>query len=597
MKKRPNKLSELLKKKGAPASDQVDFISESAALIADLSKSFDKIEPAKNSFLNNLIAPELATSNVISDLTRSDDKQSGNFSEVLQQEVTSEVLKNIKLTTQKDSDEPEFQFRSCDNSTEILRINSGKPTEEKEENLLETYGNYTEILRINSGKPTEEKEENLLETYGNYTDKPTEQDTDILRKTYGNTIQDNQDINQPIGRKTYGNYTDSPTENLRKNDFIYPQNFADIRQLVGFQKMTFYWIASHAKKHGSYDNYGNRVTPPIYGRELAQILNKSYKSTKDIFYELEKKNYLQKLPSKPGPGGFTQFSIFKLLYQDWLHLETVESFEFVTKENIRKTYGNSTDSPTEDLRKFYGIEDANKKTLKPTNIRTTYGNSTDKPTENSTDTDPSMYVCNNLNNTIHTEDRDPKEKVILEDEWTELYDVDFSQLLPWNIKSTIVATFKKNKWSLTRLQFEEFIERFVRYFTEDEFKKRRENINNPYSFFLSSIKAISKGEPDPICDIKTQFELAQQIALENKMKELEANRKKIQVYEAQVEQYQNSEFEAWLSGLSNEAKEQIVSPQPLVKIGSVAHDQMLKAHFREVIWPNLKKEILGQVSI
>jgi hypothetical protein len=204
----------------------------------------------------------------------------------------------------------------------------------------------------------------------------------------------------------------------------------------------------------------------------------------------------------------------------------------------------------------------------------------------------SMYVGINKN-TIHTyEDQTGSNPTPELDPWLELRDVDFSLTEQFGIRLSVIDTFKKNKWVITRDQLEEYLDRFVRYFTENEFEKRREPIKSPYSFFLSSIKAISKGEPDPICDVKTQFEIAQQRALQNKFKEMELRRREIEAMEKQLDEYRESEFEHWAMGLSEEEKVQFVPPNKMAELGSSRHQLLLKDCFNQNIWPEIKQTIL-----
>ncbi len=205
-------------------------------------------------------------------------------------------------------------------------------------------------------------------------------------------------------------------------------------------------------------------------------------------------------------------------------------------------------------------------------------------------TAPSMYVGIN-NNTIHTELTAPIPP--LPDEWAKLREIDFSALFQWNIKESVVDTFKKNKWLVSREQLEDFIERFIRYFTEPEFESRRASIRSPYSLFLNSVKAISMGEPDPICDVKTQFEIQRDIALKNKQKQLEDNRHQFEAFEKSMEQYRDSEFMIWVSKMNPEEQVRLVSPQPMAQVGSLAYRQLLKVYYTEQIWPEFKQTILN----
>ncbi len=206
----------------------------------------------------------------------------------------------------------------------------------------------------------------------------------------------------------------------------------------------------------------------------------------------------------------------------------------------------------------------------------------------------SMYVSNNKY-TIHTENK-PLPSVEV-DIWSELREVDLSLLTQWNIRPTIIETFKKNNWQISRDEFENQIERFVRYFTEPEYQARRSSINSPYSFFLGCIKAIAKGEPNPIQDVKTQVELAQEAAVKNKLLEMERRRREYEVLEKQLDQYRESEFENWVAKLTTEEQAAILLPTKMAQVGSVAYRQLLKSYYTETIWPDFKQAILNGPGI
>ena len=220
---------------------------------------------------------------------------------------------------------------------------------------------------------------------------------------------------------------------------------------------------------------------------------------------------------------------------------------------------------------------------------TRHSNSTQLDT--STDTNPSsMYSIVNKN-TIHTgtENQNSPEP----DSWADLREVDFSALERWNIRNNVIESFKKNKWVVSKEQLEDHIERFARYFTEPEFEVRRSKINSPLGFFLGSIKIIARGEPDPIQDVKTQIELAQEIAMKNRFAEMESRKRQFETFEKQMDQYRESEFEHWLSGLSREQQEQIVAPKKMAQFGSVSYRLLLKSYYTETIWPEFKQTILN----
>lgn len=285
-------------------------------------------------------------------------------------------------------------------------------------------------------------------------------------------------------------------------------------------------------------------------------------STKSLVKRVVNKGLVKRVNRKNGRAGNCQYGLDETFYRYLMLKSKKRSLNGVVSESNQSSNGVLTESRLCNNGVEVGVE-----------------------------LDSSMYVGNLNNNTIHTEQ--PKQTVPATDEiWTDLYEIDFNLLAQWNIRTNVIETLKKNKWEVSRIQLEEFIERFFRYFSEKEFEKRREPIKSPYSFFLSSIKAISKGEPDPICDIKTQFQIAQELAMQNKMKELERRRREYEVIEKQLEQYLESEYSYWSSKLSSEEKTSIAPTNNIAKLGSIAHNLILKNHFVQNIWPEIKNNFV-----
>jgi hypothetical protein len=273
---------------------------------------------------------------------------------------------------------------------------------------------------------------------------------------------------------------------------------------------------------------------------------------KKVIYRAERKN---------GRAGWIKFAMNQQLYNHLVFRFTVTERSLNGKEN-------------ENINKINGNETVTERSLNG-NVK---GN----------ETPSSMYVGINKN-TIHTYENQIPEI----DSWSELRDINFSSTDQFGIRSNVIETFRKNKWVITREQLEEHLERFVRYFTEKEFEKRREPIKNPYSFFLSSIKAISKGEPDPICDIETHFEISQKLAVQNKIKSMEIRRREFDAVEKQMDQYRDSEFEHWVTGLTDEEKIQIVPPNKIAELGSGRYKILLKDYFNQTVWIEIRQSVLN----
>ena len=205
--------------------------------------------------------------------------------------------------------------------TENHQIKDGKPTDKK--------ANDIHSLDLIENKPTE----NLLET----TVKPTEEingkSTENLRKT--------TESKKAVRKKPTDKPTDEATDDIRKTT-VKP---TDVNGLVGLQKIAFFALVKQAKELGFLDNNnGDRITPPINGGEFAvSVLNKTYKQSKDVLYELKVRGFIRQYAIKNGRGGFVQYAIGKELYQSCLLVEQMAK----PTDDIRKTYGKPTDKPTD----------------------------------------------------------------------------------------------------------------------------------------------------------------------------------------------------------------------------------------------------------
>jgi hypothetical protein len=310
----------------------------------------------------------------------------------------------------------------------------------------------------------------------------------------------------------------------------------------------------------------SRITDKISLNFLSKFVQSSPAAVQVIERRIIKKNIMFKFESKEGRGGWSRYALVDEIYNEILELDSLNKLRTELRTDIDL---NSEQNVEQDCSKL-GTDQRTKLRTPPS----------------------SMYVGNLNNNTIHTEQ--PKQSSApIDDPWLELRDVDFSLTEQFGIRSNVIETFRKNKWAITGEQLEEHLERFVRYFTEKEFEKRREPIKNPYSFFLSSIKAISKGEPDPICDIETQFEISQKMALQNKIKSMEIRRREFEAIEKQIDHYRDSEFEHWVQGLSDEEKTQIIPPNKIAELGSGRYKILLKDYFNQTVWPEIKQNVLS----
>jgi hypothetical protein len=196
-----------------------------------------------------------------------------------------------------------------------------------------------------------------------------------------------------------------------------------------------------------------------------------------------------------------------------------------------------------------------------------------------------MYVGKEIIHTIQESQNSElsKNSNQVDDFWEDLKEIDFSSLASWKINSSVIDQIKKNNWQITRYQLEEFIERFFLYFSESEYKVRSKDIRSHYSFFLSSLKMISAGQPDSICDVKTQAEQAQELAIKNKLKELEKIQKEEQVLEQKLEALKETHFERWLSSLSDSQKTELAPPNNFAELGTNTHKLILKSVFSETL--------------
>ena len=118
-----------------------------------------------------------------------------------------------------------------------------------------------------------------------------------------------------------------------------------------------------------------------------------------------------------------------------------------------------------------------------------------------------------------------------------------------------------------------------------EFAKDPKNkVQNARGFFISLAEQASKGQV-PLDHIETSDERLMRLFVE-RQKEAKTRRAETEMAA------QEFECEFWLESLTPEMKLTLIPESPILKVGSAAHQAMLKRHFIENVWPDRRKAIL-----
>ena len=395
--------------------------------------------------------------------------------------------------------------------------------------------NKAEEIQINDTLTNREP----LEKHNEIIIKPLENNNVTIRKSLGNdTLTNSKSSRKPLDKA------------LDNNNAINRKPL-DIDQLVGKEKVLVSFIVSLCKKRASLE------TDSVSSNELKSVLDLDNNGLANLIFRVKDKKYINIIEHKLGRVSWRKFSIPQDLYQNFLS-KGLENHH----ETIRKPLDNHYETNSNPSRKPL-----------------------DKSLENHSS---SMYV--GTNNTIHTGTENKTSET--PNEWADLYEIDFSILTPWKINSSVIEQIKKNNWQITRYQLEEFIERFFIYFTESEYQERSKEIRSHYSFFLSSLKMISSGQPDSICDVKTKAEQAQELAIKNRMLKLEKEKRDRDMLNEKAENLREGEFEKWYAPLSENERTALVPPAPAAPYGSPRYRSMASSYFSENIWPRIKNELV-----
>ena len=132
------------------------------------------------------------------------------------------------------------------------------------------------------------------------------------------------------------------------------------------------------------------------------------------------------------------------------------------------------------------------------------------------------------------------------------------------------------------LQFEQ-LESLVMRFAEF-MKDPKNKVQNARGFFISLAEQASKGQV-PLDHIETPDERLMRLFIE---RQKEAKSQKVDAERAA----QEFECEDWLEALTPEMQLSFVPETPFLKAGTPAHVAMLKNHFVENLWQDLREQIL-----
>ena len=162
-------------------------------------------------------------------------------------------------------------------------------------------------------------------------------------------------------------------------------------------------------------------------------------------------------------------------------------------------------------------------------------------------------------------------------------ELDISSLNSLGITSKHLRDMENQRLELTHHQVEDLIARFGVYASDPS---NMHNVRNKAAIFIRMAQMMAKGE-DPLPDVKTEEDALIEAFIAKKMEQ----RKKRKELEKQAF---DLEFEEWIETVDKSRKDEIAPPTAVLTSGSEAQAMMLKNWFKENLWPDRKREILGE---
>jgi hypothetical protein len=199
------------------------------------------------------------------------------------------------------------------------------------------------------------------------------------------------------------------------------------------------------------------------------------------------------------------------------------------------------------------------------------------------DTNAPSKLVSNLNNNLLPSTQVTQPIQVNQPDPTQDLDVsaiNIQHLGRFNIYRKQIQDIKNQKLNFSTTSLQDFVDRFVIYASDS---KNVRNVMSLPAIFVKMAQSASKGQ-DPLIDIETDTDRIVRERLEELVqKRQERHNRQNQLLEL--------EFETWIDGLQQQARDSLAPPTPLMKSGSVAQTMTLKNHFIEQIWPELAADL------
>jgi hypothetical protein len=322
--------------------------------------------------------------------------------------------------------------------------------------------------------------------------------------------------------------TEDKTRTKRGQTEDKPRTNYTFSALVGLQRKIAFFIYEASRTSI------NGITKPISLQHISDRCKTTEISAKKTIQRLEKNGLILRIEFKAGRGGWTRYSLPENILQEIIRYET--------EDKLRTNRGQTEDKLETEL-------------------------------ETQSRTSPSSSSSNIYIKTTTTSEPEIEQNFDNLEEWKKL---DFEPLVEIGFSQThLLQIAKQNLLDPTAVQ--ESIYAFA--FDLQNNGKSKLLKKSPIDFFMGILRNGSVYAPPS--NYKSPKEIALEVFIEkqNHIQELEEKAVKLG-------------FENWILKVSSEEKNSIV-PEETRKTGiSALVNQTLRTHFKENIWPTMRKEIM-----
>ena len=279
---------------------------------------------------------------------------------------------------------------------------------------------------------------------------------------------------------------------------------------------------------------GSKITSAIAIENLARSAESTTAAARKAVQRLEEKGFLLRKEFKNGRGGWTKYELPDVIYQQVMFSQT----EAKVEPNLGQTRAKLRTEVEPQVRP--------------------------EPSSSSSD----LYI----NNKTTTQSL----------AWIEGINLDAVQSA--GITQSVLLRCCELYPTITPEAVEDLVYRFAEFM-----KSPKNRVQNARGFFIGLAKQLSEGIT-PLDHIETSNDRLMREYAEK----LREKKERQEQFEKEAMEFA---FADWVKELSSEGRAQVVPESQFAKLGSPGHDAMLKKHFRDNVWPDMKTRIeRGELS-